>query len=118
MGFRPIEFLDEMKKYTPDIKENIPNSYHAYLELNHSVFQDGNLTRKSKELIALAISLTTKCPYCIAYHTKQALMLGITKEEMLEAASVAIEMGGSPAVTYTTMMLRAIEEYQNQKEDK
>lgn len=110
MSFKPIEFNQELDTYLPEIKEKLPGVMNAYLEFDHQVFADGKISGKNKELIALAISLSSKCPYCIAYHTKRAVTLGITREEMLEAAAVAIEMGGAPAVTYTTMMLRALDE--------
>lgn len=115
MSFQPLEFVSELNKHIPEIRESLPGTMNAYLHFNHEVFAEGKLTSRTKELIALAISLSIKCPYCIALHVKKSLELGITKEEMMEAAAVAIEMSGAPAVTYTSMMLKAIEELTNKK---
>lgn len=116
MGFKPAKFIKELNKYIPEIQKS-NETFNNYLQTNKKSYKDGKIDKKTKELIALSISLTIKCPYCIAFHVKRALKIGITKDEMLEAAAVAIDMGGSPAVTYTTMMLKAIEEFQSEKEE-
>ena len=68
-----------------------------FFDYYNSVFQDGALTAREKSLIALAVSHTEKCPYCIDAYSKDGLQRGITKEEMMEAvhAGAAIESGAT-----------------------
>lgn len=110
MGFEPKKFLSELDDKLPKLKQFSPEFYQTIVEQEKLVFRDGILSGKVKELIAVALSVSTKCPYCIPYHVKKAKEKGATREELMEAAQVAIAMGGLPAVTYTTMMMNAIEE--------
>ncbi len=109
MSFRPKEFLRKMDEYFPKMRQFDDNFYSAMINQEKAAFKDGHLTLKMKEFIAIALSISTKCPYCIPYHVKRALKAGASKEELLEVAEVAIAMGGLPAATYTTMMIEAIE---------
>ncbi|HDN82781.1 MAG TPA: carboxymuconolactone decarboxylase family protein [Candidatus Altiarchaeales archaeon] len=76
-----------------------------------SVEEDGALPSKTKRLIALALAVATGCEWCIALHTKGALDAGATKDEIIEACFVAVLMGGGPALMYTQLVLKAIEEF-------
>ncbi|GAB4188294.1 MAG: carboxymuconolactone decarboxylase family protein [Calditrichia bacterium] len=110
MGFEPKRFLDELDEKLPRLKKFDSDFYNTLVDQEKAVFKDGALSGKTKELIAIALSIATKCPYCIPYHTQKAIEKGATKEEMLEAAQVAIAMGGLPATTYTTMLIKAMDE--------
>lgn len=55
----------------------------AFGEWNGRVFSPGRLDKKTKELVAVACTYTTRCPYCIAGHTKAALEAWATKEEIV-----------------------------------
>ena len=68
-----------------------------FFDYYSSVFKEGALTAREKSLIALAVSHTEKCPYCIDAYSKDGLQRGITKEEMMEAvhAGAAIESGAT-----------------------
>lgn len=82
--------------------EKIPNTIEPFLEFHDAVFKDGALSKKQKELIATAISVSLKCSPCINTHTKKALQLGNTEQEINEAISVGFLMGGGPAVAYAS----------------
>jgi AhpD family alkylhydroperoxidase len=71
----------------------------------------GALDVKTKELIALAISIATRCDDCIAFHTKAAVDRGATREEVLETPSMAIYMGAGPAATYASHALGAFSQF-------
>ena len=60
----------------------------------------GPLGHKTKELIALAIAIATRCEGCIVFHARACLRLGVTREELLEMIGVAVEMGGGPFSVY------------------
>ena len=92
----------ENTKSLPQLKALAPEQLEAFQQFNDSVFQEGVLSVKEKEIIAVAITHVTQCPYCIDFHTKKAKQLGATLEELVEAAFVtaAIEAGGT--VTHST----------------
>lgn len=70
---------------------------------------DGALTRKHKELIALAIGAITNCESCMQWHMEQALQAGATQQEVIEAIEVAIEMGIVPASVHARFALEVME---------
>jgi AhpD family alkylhydroperoxidase len=65
-------------------------------ELMRSVSSAGTLDERTKELIAFACVLVARCERCLAAHMKKALAMGISQEELDEAAWCAIAMGGAP----------------------
>jgi AhpD family alkylhydroperoxidase len=71
--------------------------YEAFLEMEKAAFSDGALPKKTKELIAVGISVVINCESCMQWHIEQAAKVGATTAEVLEAIEVAMEMGGGPA---------------------
>ena len=92
-----LKFLNKVKTYKP------------FLELEEKAFNDGALTKKTKELMALSISIVTKCEPCMEWHLGQALRAGATDEEVYETIDVAIEMGGGPAGAYARFVINALD---------
>ena len=66
-------------------------------KLNQDVMKDGALSSKIKELSAIALSIASKCEPCVKVHTRRALQLGATKEEIGEIIGVAVLLLGGPA---------------------
>jgi len=64
------------------LKELAPEQLKAFSDFNAAVFKDGALSKKEKEIIAVAITHVTQCPYCIDAHTKAAKKAGATLEEL------------------------------------
>ncbi len=81
-----------------------------YSQLVQSASADGALNSKSKELMALSISIAIRCDDCIVFHLRAALSHGASRDEVIETISVAIEMGGGPSVVYGGRALAALEE--------
>ena len=98
-----IQFLNNVKTYKP------------FLELEEKAFADGALSKKTKELMALSISIVTKCEPCMEWQLDQALQAGATDEEVYETIDVAIEMGGGPAGAYARFVLNALEYFKDKK---
>jgi AhpD family alkylhydroperoxidase len=84
-------------------------SYESVLNLEEKTFSDGALSKKYKELMALSISIVTKCEPCMEWHIQQAYLAGATDEEIYETIDVAIEMGGGPAAAYARFALNALD---------
>src|SRR5262249_30237381 len=89
-------------KKLKDMRALAPEPMAAFHALNAAVFKDGALTVKMKELIAVAVAMTTQCPYCIAVHTKNAKAAGATEAELVEATMVAAALRAGGAVTHGT----------------
>jgi AhpD family alkylhydroperoxidase len=84
-----------------------PESEAAFQAFSQSVFADGALPTKIKQLVAVAVAHVTQCPYCIRGHTKAALRHGASQEELMEAIWVAAEMRAGAAYAHSAL---AIEE--------
>ncbi|MBI9093203.1 MAG: carboxymuconolactone decarboxylase family protein [Desulfobacterium sp.] len=82
----------------------------AYDTLPMEVYQDGALPGKIKRLMALTGALVHGCRACILFQTENALAAGATVEEVLEACSVAISLGGTLGAGETTRVVRFLEE--------
>ncbi len=81
----------------------------AWRRFTAAAHTDGALSRRHKELIAVALSIVKGCERCISYHVKAALAQGASKEEIVEAAFVAVIMDGGPALAHLGLVLDAIE---------
>ena len=80
----------------------------AFHRLGDAVFRDGALSRKTKQLIAVAVAHVTQCPYCIQGHTKAATRDGATPEEIMEAVWVAAEMRAGATFAHSLLALDAL----------
>ena len=74
-------------------------AFQAFMGFHHAAFAAGAISLKHKELMAVAVALTTQCPYCIEAHTNFARKAGATERELAEATMVAaaIRAGGAVA---------------------
>lgn len=71
----------------------------------------GALGKKEKERIALGMSLTQQCHYCIALHVRACKKAGVTIEEIMEVCGIAVMMGGGPVLTHMAEVERALNEF-------
>ncbi len=85
--------------------EAAPDVMAAFKAFDKAAFAEGALTVKVKELIAIAVAVTTQCPYCIEIHSKRAKQAGATDAEITEAAMVAAAIRAGGAVTHATHAL-------------
>lgn len=116
--------VEEMRRATEELAEamnQISQSTYgpilsAWRRFTAAAHADGELTRKHKELIAIALSINEGCERCIAYHVKAALAAGASPGEIVEAGFVAVIMGGGPALAHMGLVLDAIEAYQDKEE--
>jgi len=88
--------------------ENV-KTYEPFLHVEEKAFESGSLSKKAKELMALSISIVTKCEPCMEWHLDQALKAGATDNEIYETIDVAIEMCGGQAAAYARFVLKAME---------
>ena len=94
------QVLTELAPLGRNLRHAIPDVYEGFGELSKAAFADGDLARKYKELIALAIGVVEGCDGCIASHAQAAVKAGATKQEAAEAIGVTFLMKGGPATIY------------------
>jgi AhpD family alkylhydroperoxidase len=82
-----------------------PEATEAFRTWDKIALSDGAIPGKYKELIAIAVALTTQCPYCIEVHRKQAIEAGVTETELAEVVHVAAALRAGGAITHGTHLL-------------
>lgn len=83
----------------------------GFSSLAQAATKDGALDKKTKELIALALGVASKCDGCIGFHSQALVKLGATRAELLETLGMAVYMGGGPSLMYAADALAAFEEF-------
>jgi AhpD family alkylhydroperoxidase len=94
-----------------DLRSRIPGTYEGFVQMHRATFEDGALSTKTKELIAVAIAVADKCDGCIAAHTRSAVRQGATEQEFAEMLGVAIDMMGGPGTVYAPKAWEAYTEF-------
>jgi len=82
-----------------------PEAMKAFWAFDKAAVAEGAIPAKYKELIAVAVALTTQCPYCIDIHAANARKAGATEAELAEAAIVAASLRAGAAITHATHAL-------------
>ena len=82
-----------------------PELMKAFWAFDKAAVAEGAIPVKYKELIAVAVALTTQCPYCIEIHNGNARRAGATDAELVEAAVVAAALRAGAAITHATHVL-------------
>ena len=111
MATKFLRRRDELLTGFRHLRSDLPQVMAGFGQTHNAVLSDGELPRKTKELMALVISIATHCEGCIALHTYDSLKAGATPEEIHEALGVAILMGGGPAAVYAAEALEAVEQF-------
>jgi len=110
-------YSDITKRISGDLKKlrnDIPDTMQAFSALAKAATRDGALDKKTKELIALAIGIATRCDGCIGFHTETLVRLGATRQEVEETLGMAVYMGGGPSLMYAADAISAFEQFQQQ----
>ncbi len=94
-----------------NLRTGSPDVMKAFGEIAKAALQPKALDEKTKELIALAISVAIRCDDCIAFHTKAALQHGASRDEIMETLGMAIYMGAGPSVMYASHALEAFSQF-------
>ena len=94
-----------------NLRGGAPDVMKGFSAIAQAALAPGALDGKTKELIALAISVAMRCDDCIAFHAKAAVERGATREEILETLGMAIYMGAGPSVMYASHALGAATQF-------
>ncbi len=98
-------YKPEHLKHFHHIGEGSPELANKFFAYYQAVFADGALSKREKALIALAVSHTVQCPYCIEAYSKAALQEGSDLEQMTEAVHVATAIRGGATLIHGLQML-------------
>ena len=93
--------LTKLKKFG----ELAPETFKAFVAFDEAALKDGVIPLKYKELMAVAVALTTQCAYCIEIHTKRARKAGASEQELAETTLVAAALRAGAAMTHGTHTL-------------
>jgi AhpD family alkylhydroperoxidase len=98
-----------------EIAKLSPDTVAGYQTLSAAGNKTGRLDAKTRELISLAVAVTTRCDGCITVHTAEALKQGATQEEIAEALGVAVAMNAGAALVYSARVMDAVHSYQSDR---
>lgn len=91
-----------------DVMKVSPDTLRGYQTLSAANAKTTLLGEKTRQLISLAVAVTTRCDGCIVVHTEAALKAGATKEEIGEALGVAVSMNAGAALIYSSRVMDAV----------
>ncbi len=102
--------LNETRKSLRNLNGAIPDTARAFGALGKSVKEGGTLDYKTKEFIALGMSIAVRCEPCITLHSEALAKAGATRDELSDVLAMAIQMGGGPSMMYAAKALDCFDE--------
>ena len=104
------DVIKEFESNLARFQQDWPKQRAAFAAVSEVTKSPGALDSKYKYLIAVGIAVNAHCHWCIAANVNSALAHGATKEEVMEAGWVAVQMGGGPALAYLQLVQKAIDD--------
>lgn len=112
------ELTRDLSSMLRDLRAGSPDVMKAFSAMAQTALAPKALDTKTKELIALAIGVATRCDDCIAFHAKAAVDQGATEEEVMETLAMSVYMGAGPSVMYASHALQAFKQFADAKQQK
>ncbi|MGA2491054.1 MAG: carboxymuconolactone decarboxylase family protein [Anaerolineales bacterium] len=106
-----IKMHKSLEERLAQLGSEIPGPMTGFSRLHKKSIEEGALSSKVKEMMALAVSITIGCEGCIVYHVHDAIAAGASRQEILETIGVGILMGGGPGSIYGAYALEAVEQF-------
>lgn len=106
--------IDNTRSELRALNALIPDTARAFGALGKAVKEGGTLDFKSKEFVALGISVAIRCEPCIGLHVEALIRSGASREEVGDVLAMAIQMGGGPAMMYAAKALACYDELAGQ----
>lgn len=100
-------YRDQLKQRIGEIGSLSPDTVRGYATLSGAGAKTNHLDAKTRELIALAVAVTTRCDGCITVHTDAAIKAGASRDEIAEALGVAVALNAGAALVYSARVLDA-----------
>lgn len=109
------EIIGHTSSWLAPLRRDIPATTQGFSALAQAAISDGVLDKKTKELIAMALAVASRCDPCLGYHAQALVKLGCSRDELEEMLSVCVYMGGGPSLMYAANALAAYEEFGGEK---
>ncbi|MBL8328471.1 MAG: carboxymuconolactone decarboxylase family protein [Rubrivivax sp.] len=109
------ELTTDISRTLARLRADQPAVTQGFSALARAATQDGVLDKKTKELIAMALSVGARCDPCVGFHAEALVKLGCTRAEFEEMLGMCIYMGGGPSLMYAAHALQAYEEFGGEK---
>ncbi|HKR32261.1 MAG TPA: carboxymuconolactone decarboxylase family protein [Terriglobales bacterium] len=100
-------YLGELLNTIGKLGQLSPDTVRGYRTLSDAGQKANHLDEKTRQLIALAVGVTTRCDGCITVHTSAAMKAGASKEEIAEALGVAVALNAGAALVYSARVMDA-----------
>lgn len=100
----------EMRAELRVMNKLIPQTSAGFAQLSKAAKEEGPLSVKEREYVALAIAITQRCEPCISFHVEALMKTGATREDLSSVLAMCIQMGGGPALMYAGHALAAWDE--------
>lgn len=112
--------IDEFNAYRSKMNEKLLANNNKIIRrmfnLDTNAYQEGHLSKKTKELLGLGNSLVLRCDDCVRYHLEECFKLQITKDEVVEAMSISLLIGGTIVIPHLRRAFEYWETLENQRE--
>ena len=105
------DFAKDLTTDLRSLRSGAPDVMKAFSAIAQAALAPKALDSKTKELLALGISVAVRCDDCIAFHVKAAVEHGASRDEVLETLGMAIYMGAGPSVMYASHALDAFSQF-------
>jgi AhpD family alkylhydroperoxidase len=112
------ETTTELNALLRNLRSGAPDVMKAFSAIAQAALAPKALDEKTKELVALGISVAIRCDDCIAFHAKAAAKHGASREEILETLGMAIYLGAGPSVMYASHALEAFNQFSAAKSER
>ena len=109
------EFQNERAKLQELMMQKADKTMKRFLNLDTQVYEDGALPAKEKETLGLVASLVLRCEDCINYHIVQCHKLGLKEDELVEAMSVGLIVGGSITIPHIRRAMKSWDELEEKQ---
>jgi AhpD family alkylhydroperoxidase len=100
----------EISATLSQLRADIPDTMRGFSAMSQAALRDGALSRKTKELIAMALGIAAHCDACLAFHAEALVKLGCQRAEFEEMLAISVYMGGGPSLMYAARALDAFEQ--------
>lgn len=111
MNIDYVSYYKQLEERLTQLGQDLSGPMSGFARLHKKAVENGALSAKVKEMMALAIGIVDGCDGCIAYHVHDAVAAGATRAELLETIGVAVMMGGGPASIYAAHAMDAIDQF-------
>ena len=105
-----VQITSDVAAALDEMRREVPDTMLAFGGRAKASMKAGSLSALHKELIALAIGVSSRCDACIGFHVKALIRLGVTRAQLMETLAVCTYMGGGPTLMYAAEAVRAYDE--------